>query len=80
MKKQFKPGDLVRLKKNLKVGESYGIMVFINGMKFIGEKKVREVTCVETLMLDMNPYYYSKEMSALMKKAQCYHNTELKRF
>jgi hypothetical protein len=65
MKKQFKVGDKVRLKKNLKVGnkygKEYGRLTLLPTMVFDGAKKISEDICNGTCLLD-NGYYYSYEM------------------
>jgi len=65
MKKQFKPGDTVRLKNNLKVGKWYEHLKFYESMKFEGERKIKEVSFVESVRLEGSLYIYHFDM--LMK-------------
>ena len=42
--KQFKVGDTVRLKKNLKVGKMYGGLTLLSGMVFDGVKEIKSTS------------------------------------
>lgn len=67
--KQFKVGDTVRLKKNLKVGKVYVGHELYEKMVFEGAQKVRKEGIADnSVMLEGNPFYYPNEMLVRVPK------------
>ena len=72
MKKQIKVGDLVRLKKNLKVGNKYGKfggLTLNNSMNFEGFTKVLAIDAIGCIELQMKycNYFFTPEMLTKLK-------------
>lgn len=68
--KKLEVGDTVRIKKRLVVGKSYGGLVVMGAMPFVGERVIRQVDGVGSIMLRNNPFYYRCEMLVLISKAK----------
>lgn len=65
MKKQeFKVGDQVRLKKNLKVGKEYGGYPLLNAMVFNGFKEIVDISDRNSIVLQCQyfTFYFKPEM------------------